>query len=401
VGAQVSDPGESQREAGPASPASDQLARTGPRRVGPLLIAGAGVAGLVLMAAVFAGGTAPSTGPSTQPTDDPAALRAPTAPAPSGPSTSTTEPPVSSAAPAAPKTAHPRTAAPTTAVPTTTSTAAAAAPAPPATSDGECGGQPTADIDGQTWQCRFDDEFDGTTLDTSKWVVQQTSDGGYHSGLECFEDSPGNVSVSGGSLNLTVEQAASSFLCPGEPPYYTQYTSGMVSTYQHFTQTDGLFEVRAKISGAATQGLQSSFWLYPAQPTYGAWPASGEIDIAELFSQYPTLAIPFVHYNNSAGDPEATNDHCAIGDPGQFHTYALQWTPQSLNFLYDGQACLVDRWSSASPLIDPAPFNEPFYICLTQALGIGTNEFIPGTTPLPATTSIDWVRVWGAPASSG
>jgi beta-glucanase (GH16 family) len=359
------------------------------------------MAGVVLMAAVLAGGTATSVGPSTQPTEASAALHAPTAPAPSVPTTSTTEPAVSSAAPAAPSTARPRIAAPTTALPTTTSTAAGAAPAAPATSDSDCGGQPTVDVDGQTWQCSFDDEFNGTTLDTSKWVVQQTADGGYHSGLGCFEDSPDNVSLSGGTLNLTVEQAASSFLCPGEPPYYTQYTSGMVSTYQHFTQTDGLFQVRAKISAATTQGLQSSFWLYPAQPTYGAWPASGEIDIAELFSECPTLAIPFVHYNNSASDPGATNDHCVIGDPSQFHTFAVQWTPQSLTFLYDGQACLVDHWSSASPLIDPAPFNEPFYICLTQALGIGTNDFTPGTTPLPATTSIDWVRVWGAPASSG
>jgi beta-glucanase (GH16 family) len=291
---------------------------------------------------------------------------------------------------------------PTTALPpTTTSTAAAAAPAAPATSADACGGQPTIDVGGQTWQCSFDDEFDGSSLDTSKWVVQQTADGGYHSGLECFEDSPNNVSVAGGTLNLTVQQAGSSFLCPGVPPYETQYTSGMVSTYQHFTQADGLFEVRAKISGATTQGLQSSFWLYPAQSTYGAWPASGEIDIAELFSEYPTLAIPFVHYNNSANDTGATNDHCVIGDPSQFHTYAVQWTPQSLTFLYDGQACVVDHWISASPLIDPAPFNEPFYICLTQALGIGTNDFIPGSTPLPATTAVDWVRVWGVPAGSG
>jgi beta-glucanase (GH16 family) len=358
------------------------------------------VAAVVLMAAVLAGGTAPSPGPNTQPTDAPAALQAPTAPTPSVPATSTTDPPVSSADPAAPTTVRPHTAAPTSALPTTTSTAAPAAPVAPAASGSECGGQPTVDVDGQTWPCSFDDEFDGTTLDTSKWVIQQTADGGYHSGLECFEDSPDNVSVSGGTLNLTVQQASSSFLCPGDPPYPTQYTSGMVSTDQHFTQTDGLFEVRAKITGATTQGLQSSFWLYPAQPTYGAWPASGEIDIAELFSEYPTLAIPFVHYNNSAADPEAISDHCAIGDPSQFHTYAVQWTPQSLTFLYDGQTCLVDHWTSASPLTDPAPFNEPFYICLTQALGIGTNDFLPGSTPLPATTSVDWVRVWGVPSSS-
>ncbi len=262
-----------------------------------------------------------------------------------------------------------------------------------------CGGQPTVTVDGQQWRCTFDDEFNGTTLDTSNWAVEQTADGGYHSGIECDEDSPGNVSVSGGTLNLTAEQARSPFLCPGDPPYETDYTSGMVSTYQRFDQTDGLFEINAKISGAKTQGLQTSFWLYPAQLTYGPWPASGEIDIAELFSQYPTLAIPFVHYNPSATDPDDTNDDCVIGDPSQFHTYAVEWTTDSLTFLYDGQTCLVDHWNAASPLVDPAPFNQPFYICLTQALGIGTNEFVPGTTPLPATTSVDWVRVWGVPAS--
>lgn len=84
-----------------------------------------------------------------------------------------------------------------------------------------------------------------------------------------------------------------------------------------------------------------------------------------------------------------------IGDPSEFHTYALEWTPQSMAFLYDGTTCLVDHWNAASPLVDPEPFNQPFYICLTQALGIGMNLFIPGSTPLPATTSVDWVRVWG------
>ncbi len=118
-----------------------------------------------------------------------------------------------------------------------------------------------------------------------------------------------------------------------------------------------------------------------------------------IYSEYPTLAIHFVHYSSSADDPEDTNDDCAIGDTTQFHTYAVEWTPQSLTFLY-GQTCLVDHWSAASPLVDPAPFNEPFYICLTQALGIGTNQFVAGTTPLP-TTSVDWVRVWGVPASAG
>jgi beta-glucanase (GH16 family) len=359
---------------------------------------------VIAMTAVLAGGTAPKepAGHDTSTGAVPASQSTPAVVPGTVPATSTTLP-----APSAPtvRVTAPRPGAPSTAAPVPTSTTVPAAPAPAsatpaaAADPSDCGGQPTVTVDGQQWQCTFDDEFSGTSLDTSKWAVEQTAEGGYHSGIECYEDSPSNVSVSGGTLNLTAEQAPSPFLCPGVPPYETDYTSGMVSTDQRFDQTDGLFEVNARISGADTQGLQTSFWLYPTQLNYGPWPASGEIDIAELFSQYPALAIPFVHYDPSADDPDDTNDDCVIGDPSQFHTYAVEWTPESLTFMYDGQTCLVDHWNAASPLVDPAPFDKPFYICLTQALGIGTNEFIPGTTPLPATTSVDWVRVWGVSAS--
>jgi hypothetical protein len=70
------------------------------------------------------------------------------------------------------------------------------------------------------------------------------------------------------------------------------------------------------------------------------------------------------------------------------------WTPTSLTITYDGDTCLVDNWNPAYPLVKPAPFNEPFTLDLTQALGIYTNNFNPSTTQLPASTYVDWVRVW-------
>ena len=44
--------------------------------------------------------------------------------------------------------------------------------------------------------------------------------------------------------------------------------------------------------------------------------------------------------------------------------------------------------------IAPQPSNQPFFINLTQALGLATNNFNPGTTPLPATSEIKYVRAW-------
>jgi beta-glucanase (GH16 family) len=253
---------------------------------------------------------------------------------------------------------------------------------------------------GGDWQCSFDDEFTGTALNTSDWVVQQTATSGYTTGsgagTACYVNSPNNVSVSGGDLNLTVRKEAKAFTCP-DPfgNFTTSYTSGMVSSYHLFSQAYGLFEVNAKLPSATIKGLQETLWLWPSNDTkYGAWPASGEIDFAEFYSQYPTLDIPYIHYNAAKADPNVTNYNCTIADESQFHTYGVQWASSSLTILYDGKTCLVDQWDPASPLVAPAPFNQPFFVALTQALGINTNAFQPGTTPLPATTQIDWVRVW-------
>jgi beta-glucanase (GH16 family) len=261
---------------------------------------------------------------------------------------------------------------------------------------------------GGTWQCTFADEFDGASLDPSKWVAQRTDTSGYTNGpTACYVDSPNNISVSAGTLKLTAREESAPFTCQ-DPwgAFQTRYTSGMVSTAEgRFSQAYGRFEVRAKISAAQVKGLQTAFWLWPVDANkYGAFPGSGEIDIAEMYSQYPDRAIPYIHYTPAAPDPNVTNTGCLISNPDAFHTYAVEWTPSSIKVIYDGQTCLVDSWNPASPLVNQQPFDQPFIVALTQALGIGTNQFDPATTPLPATSEVDYVRVWkqlspGTPAA--
>lgn len=247
------------------------------------------------------------------------------------------------------------------------------------------------------WQCTFADDFDGNALDQTKWIGQRTDTSGYTSGkTACFVDGPDNISVSDGALRLTARREATPFTCNDPSGHFnTEYTSGMVSTHGRFSQAYGRYEARVKVSSARVPGLQTSFWLWPVDPNrYGAWPASGEIDIAELFSQYADRAIPYIHYKPAAPDPNVTNNNCIIGNPDDFHTYAAEWTPSSIKVIYDGDTCLEDTWNPASPATKPQPFDQPFIIVLTQALGVGTNQFDPSTTPLPATTTIDYVRAW-------
>lgn len=142
-------------------------------------------------------------------------------------------------------------------------------------------------------------------------------------------------------------------------------------------------------------------WLYPEDQTlYGPWPDSGEIDLGEFYSDYPADDVPAVHFPGSTNDPNATATN-GCTDAGataarQFNTYALSWTPTTLTTYFNGEPCTTDVYGPyvTSPDAAPQPFNQPFFLAFTQAFGMNSSDTFQPGTPLPATTKIDWVRVW-------
>jgi beta-glucanase (GH16 family) len=310
----------------------------------------------------------------------------------------------------------PTSPAPTSPTPTPTPSPTDTTPVPtsptPVPTDSDCGGATLRKPNGTAWVCSFDDEFDGTSLDRSKWLVQTTEATGFRSGsgIECFVDSPNNITVSNGALHLTVRKESAPFTCKTpSTSYSSQYTSGMVDGYGRFTQTYGRFEVRAKLPNTTLPGLQETFWLWPSNPTeYGLWPNSGEIDFAEFYSRYNGSNIPYLHYDlqqSTVNWTTNTNVYTALpapyNQPGMtctynttaFNTYTVLWAPGQIILQVNGQNCVIDNYS-ATNVTGAAPFDQPFFIALTQALGVGANAFDAGKTPLPATTDVDYVRIW-------
>jgi beta-glucanase (GH16 family) len=259
-----------------------------------------------------------------------------------------------------------------------------------------------------SWTCTFDDEFNATSLNTSTWRPVLTSSSGNENGPllspVCYVDTLSTISESGGTLNLSVVQVPSDTNCqqPDGSSFDASYEGGMISSYQLFSQKYGYFEVRAAMPPTSVPGLQETLWLYPeAETLYGPWPDSGEIDYGEFYPSYPLDDVPALHYPGSAADPNATSPTgCSIGgDPtaGQFNTYALWWTPTTITTYFNGVPCTTDSYAPyvTNPGTAPAPFDQPFFLAFTAALEtIGNDVFQPGTTPLPATMKIDWVRAW-------
>lgn len=246
----------------------------------------------------------------------------------------------------------------------------------------KCGGIVLMKASGVPWICSFDDEFNGTALNGTRWKVDLTSANGFHPGAACAVDTRRTISVRHGVLNLRVYRTAEAFQCATPRSSFTSsWKAGSVHT-RTFAQAYGMIAVRAKFPEAhGIGGLQSAIWTYPhAMTVHKALTGTTEIDIAEAYSRWPNYVMPTVH--NFLG---GNTDNCDMPDYGAtFHTYAVVWTPSRATFLYDGRQCF---WAGRTGT------SQPFLIALTQGLGI-RSDIDSAATPSPATMKVAWVRVW-------
>lgn len=270
--------------------------------------------------------------------------------------------------------------------------------APPAQRSPACGGQSPRKADGTAWVCTFSDEFSGAELDRRYWVPQRTENSGFTTGTRikyaCAFDDLKTVDVADGNLLLSLVDLGETRNCGANKA--SRYAYGQVMHYQTYAQTYGRYEIRAKIPDLQVPGSQVSFWLWPETLTYGPWPASGEIDIAEMYSSAPGIDKPFLHYlpGPPTGSENSNVKHarCPI-KVGEYNTYGVVWEPGKITILLNGKVCMINEHSS---LVggDNAPFDHPFYLALNQAMGTIGNEYDPDLVPDKLTTQVDWVRVW-------
>jgi beta-glucanase (GH16 family) len=245
---------------------------------------------------------------------------------------------------------------------------------------------------GGDWTCTFDDEFSGYSLNSDKWTAMDTTTTNFSAGVECY--TPSNVAVNGSSLVLTASRLRAPIQCGKS--LTTQYLSGMVTT--KFAQAYGRFEMRAKMPVGV--GMQPAFWMLPATPYVNNSYEYGEIDVAEAWGAYPNLVSPHLHYVTTPTPMSGVN--CTVpNSSGTPHTYALEWTPTQMQFIYDGTTCWTTTWEPLWPYApsgatSPVPFDQPFYVMIELAINgssVPSNQ-VTARTKMPAKMTIDYLRVW-------
>jgi hypothetical protein len=224
---------------------------------------------------------------------------------------------------------------------------------------------------GATHALTFDDEFSGTSIDTSKWStawwVNPGSNGISWSGntymMACY-NSAYDTEPGDGYLHMKLDST------PNDCGTRKNYTGAILDTHGKFAQQNGEFEARVDIPCTASG--------YP----YG-WPAwwtidntwTGEIDDIEGGTIVGGTSST-LHYGS--GSPSYTSPSPTCG----WHTFGSAWSAQAVTAYWDGRQVFTHSF--------PIGSGHPEYLILD-------NQMCPHCVAPPAAGSVmlvDWVRAW-------
>lgn len=137
------------------------------------------------------------------------------------------------------------------------------------------------------WNLVWSDEFNGSTIDASKWNFEVNGNGGGNNELQYYTDRAENAHLAGGHLVITAIK---------EKYENRNFTSARLTTKGKFSFKYGRAEARIKFPKG--KGFWPAFWMMPEEAVYGGWARSGEIDIAEVVGDKPTIIHGTLHYGD-------------------------------------------------------------------------------------------------------
>lgn len=280
------------------------------------------------------------------------------------------------------------------------------------------------------WELVWSDEFNGETLNTDYWNVEDNARGGGNAELQYY--APKNITIE----NHPVSGDRCLVLNAQREDYRNRpCTSARLNTQDKVTVEYGKVEARIAFPYTA-DGLWPAFWMLgnnlatnlgdnddidkrlaelEAQGRV-VWPKCGEIDICEMGHHYGIEnGIQDRYFNGACHWGESFNngaypnygqfntaDYPVQGD---FHLFTLEWTQDSIAMYLD-----KDIYPEATPYFELSLrgkeinepghyFNHPFYLVLNLSVG-GFFPNMPAAEKYPELISSDdpsFLRVTALP----
>ena len=228
-----------------------------------------------------------------------------------------------------------------------------------------------------TYSLVWSDEFDGTAVDTSKWVFETGGGGWGNNELEYYQAA--NATVSNGNLMITAKKEN----VGGE-----QYTSARMTTLGKEAPTYGRIEARIKVPMGP--GFWPAFWMLGSNIQTVSWPACGEMDIMEHINDTGTI-YGTMHWavNGQHSQYGSTINVPTVVD---YHVYAIEWDQNEIRWYVDD--ALYQTGNIQNNINSTGAFHLPFFIILNFALGGNFPNMPVNQGLLPATMYVDYVRVY-------
>lgn len=183
---------------------------------------------------------------------------------------------------------------------------------------------PVGDIPG--WRQVFADDFNGRTLDNSKWRLYWGQPGGDSAGWY----DPRHVTVSNGMLVISAYRDARD---------HNRWATGGLSSSVGLVQTYGKYLVRFRLDPGV--GVGHALLLMPAD---NSWPP--EVDFSEDNGSGRSHTLATLHFGKH-------DTHWSAGlavNTTQWHTLGVEWTPGKLQYTIDGRVWET-MWGNVVPSI--------------------------------------------------
>ncbi len=234
----------------------------------------------------------------------------------------------------------------------------------------------------------FSDEFNGTELDSSKWVTQYlwgdalviNSEEQHYVDIQNKPDFGYNpFTFDGESITINSIETPDDL---AEKAYGQKYLSGMFTSYDSFKFTYGYVEARVQLPFG--QGLWPAFWLLNAYYVDD----KPEIDIMEFIGDNQDVVYHTYHYHDSDGTLRSTESAPSSGVDftNGWHTFGVEWLPGVLIFYVNG----IEKHR----VVDAKVSQQEMYIIANTALGGWWPGSPDSTTNFPAQYKIDYIRAY-------
>lgn len=258
----------------------------------------------------------------------------------------------------------------------------------------------------------FNDDFNGTDLDRTKWddhssgALNPPADAASYEVIDRAKAAPGSYEVKNGKLYMLIKKQ-NVYDNANKKKYL--YSECCLDTRGNFMQKYGLFE--ARIACAKFGGINTAFWLLPnggystqytnfksEAPQWGL----AEIDILEASVAFGnkdrrTFCVT-EHYYNYKNNLDHIQDakYYKVNDTiTNFHTYSCVWTKDAIYYYLDGE--LIRTASGLSDKSTGDKSVQRAYMIIDVALyldnaWVGKRDFTAADLPIAGV--VDWVRAY-------